>query len=545
MSKEESVYRQPVMNEMWRLASLIDRNPYSRTKGSFSRTHWAWKFEDFPFPRMQEGVYALCRLHGMKGSDNPFFNSPAVEKWIAWGFEYWAGHQHRNGSFDEAYPNEQCLAATAFTTFYLGSAYLLWKEKLDEQLQLKLEAVFERAGTWLLNNDETHGILFNHLATAVAALEIMARICGRADFSARARFFLQRIFDNQSQEGWIREYDGADIGYGTHGLFYLAAYWKLTSCKKTLESMRGLAGFFRYFIHPDGTLGGEYASRNTEFYYPAGFEMMAGNIPDCAAIAGYMRESVRERRVCGVWSMDAFNFMPMLNNLLFAMEAEKPLHNVATLPWQEMPFEKYFPHAGLWVVNRQRYYAIIGLSKGGTVSVFDKEKRLLAARHAGLICCWNGKVYTSQDCIMFPPVVWSEDKQSLEIEVFWKSLANRVFNPSLFIAFRLFTLTLGRYPVVSRWVKDLLVQVLIRRKKRLPIRHQRNIHLKENGVVIKDDIALPSGAKDLCAAEQFTAIHMGSSMYCDIRSVKSSAGVVNFPVGERGTVSIELLISDN
>jgi hypothetical protein len=485
---------------------------------------------------MQEAVYALCRLHDLPGEDNAFYQSPAVEQWIGWGFEYWTSLQHKNGAFDEAYPFEQCLAATAFTTFYLGNAYLRWRERLTPALQSRIEATFRRAGQWLCANDETHGLLSNHLGVAVAALECMAQICQEPDFSVRSRFFLERIFQHQSPEGWMKEYDGADIGYGTHGFFYLAVYWQMTGCEQTLDALRRFARFLTYFIHPDGTLGGEYSSRNTEFYYPGGFEILASYCPASAAIATYMRDSLASRQVCGLWSMDAFNFMPMLNNLFFAMDAASEFEQIEPLPWQESPFEKYFPQSGLWVVNRDRYYAIIGLSKGGTVSVFDKVTRRITARHAGLIAQWRGNAYTSQDYQLSPAVVWETDRQAVKLVVPWKLLKLPVFTSLLFIAFRIFTLTLGRFPTVSRWVKQLLVKVLIRRKSRPPIEHIRQLRLTEVGVEIDDRLQLPSGMVGLQSLEQFTSVHMGSSMYCDIRSVGSSAGLVEF----KGTGEVRL-----
>jgi hypothetical protein len=528
MTQSQSVYHEIILNEIWRLASLIDRNSYSPTRGSFSRTHWAWKFDDFPYPRMQEAIYALCRLHGLPGEDNPFYHSISVSTWIQWGLEYWISLQHKNGSFDEAYPFEQSLAATAFTTFYLGSAYLIWKERLSEELRTKLIKTFEQAGIWLCSHDETHGILSNHLAAAVAALEIMAHICDREDFSERARFFLERIFQNQSSEGWMMEYDGADIGYGTHSFFYLSVYWKMTVCEKTLDSLRRFSRFLIYFVHPDGTIGGEYASRNTEFYYPAGFEIMASEIPECASIAFSIREALKTRRVCGVWAMDTFNLFPMYNNIYFAMDAAVTLNPLDKMPWQSDPFEKYFPHCGVWIVNREHYYSIIGLSKGGTVSVFDKVSHCIAARHSGLLGQWSGKLYTSQDYTLSPSVVWGKNNQEVSFTIPWKKLNIPVFTPWSFISFRIFTLTFGRVAFVSRWIKNLLVKVLIRKKNRPPIEHNRNIHLTDTGVEITDHLRLPQGMKWLKALEQFTSIHMGSSLYCDIRSVGPSTGVKEF-----------------
>ncbi|CAN5429592.1 hypothetical protein BH11PSE11_BH11PSE11_02330 [soil metagenome] len=543
MNRSAALYSKLALAEVWRLISLIDRNPHSPTRGSLSRTHWAWKFEDFPFPRMQEGVYALCRLYHLEDPDNPLFHSEDAGKWIEWGFEYWLTRQHRNGSFDEAYPNEQCLAATAFTTFYLGSAYRLHKEHLPAALRERLEESFKSAGEWLCRNDETHGLLSNHLAVAVAGLAVMQQICLRPDFGKRAQFFLDRIFAHQSSEGWMQEYDGADIGYGTHGFFYLAVYWQITGCRQTLDALSRFAEFLRYFVHPDGTIGGEYSSRNTEFFYPAGFEILSAHCPHSQAIAAWMRGAMTEKRPCGLWAMDAFNFMPLLNNMLFCCDAARELPSPSSLPWQEAPFARIYEKAGLWVINTEHYYAVIGLSKGGTVSVFDKARQVLAARHSGYFVHWRGKTYASQDFTLEPEIRWSADRSSAELSAPWKVVNHTVFTPMLFLAFRVFTLTLGRFPAVSRWVKNLLVKVLIRRKQRPPIRHGRKIIVGDRGIQIVDEISLPPGIAEITSAAQFTAIHMGSSMYPDVRALCGSTQALNVPVKEGKTVRMETMLS--
>lgn len=537
------IYRRAALAESWRLTSLVDRNPFSATRGSLSRTHWGWKFEDFPFPRLQEGIYALARLYALPGADNVLFERPDVTCWIEWGLEYWVSRQHANGAFDEAYPFEQSLAATAFTSFYIGHAFVRHREHLSPALQLRVTEALRRAGDWLVANDETHGLLSNHLAVAVAALELIARVCGDARHSQRARAFLERIFAHQSAEGWMKEYDGADIGYGTHGFFYLASYWEMTGCRETLAALQRFARFLAHFVHPDGTIGGDYSSRNTEFYYPAGFEILAAECSASAGIAAHMRRAVGERRVCGIWAMDAFNFMPMLNNLLFAMDAMK--EGVASEPvaCERAPFSRYFEECGLWVVNGERHYTIIGLSKGGTVSLFDKRERRLAARHSGLVATADRRRFTSQDYTLRPLVTWSEDRKTARMQVPWKNFSQVVFSPMLFIGFRLLNLSLGRLPAASRWLKQVLVQVLIVRKRRPPIVHWRTLRVSAETVHIEDDIALPAGVERLFAAAQFASIHMGSALYTDVRALEGSTVTTAWQGKERVRLNATLDLS--
>jgi hypothetical protein len=83
---------------------------------------------------------------------------------------------------------------------------------------------------------------------------------------------------------------------------------------------------------------------------------------------------------------------------------------------------------------------------------------------------------------------------------------------------------------VSRWVKDALVAVLIRRKRRAPVSHRRRLTATEDGIEIADELILPWTSGKLQAVEQFTTIHMGSSMYDDARTFRSVKGIVAWPL---------------
>ena len=172
---------------------------------------------------MQEGVHALVCLHAIDDRAQSAARLAAASSG-GWPGALTTGPRcsTANGAYDEAYPFEQCLAATAFTSFYLGAAFARRRSWLDAALSARVERTLRRAADWLCAHDETHGLLSNHLGVAVAALEQSARLFGEPRYAERARFFLERIFRHQSAEGWMREYDGADIGYGTHGFFYLA-----------------------------------------------------------------------------------------------------------------------------------------------------------------------------------------------------------------------------------------------------------------------------------------------------------------------------------
>jgi len=312
------IYGRTILEQAPRVLSLMDRERISPTAGCCDRTYWAWKFVDFPRARFQEALCVLSFLYATKLNDSPYFGNPRLLEWIGAGLRFWSEIQHRDGSFDEAYPFERSLAATAFTSFYVGEALDFLGSELPKGILESVHHAMARAGQWLTKNDETHGFLSNHLAAAAAALYHVYRITDDDKLERRSRYFLERIMERQSREGWYEEYGGADPGYQTHGSFYLARYWEMSKDEDVRESLARSMTFLAYFVHPDGSLGGEYASRNTQTYYPAAFEIFAMRHPAAAWIADKMRPSVLSGAAAGLRSVDAYNYFPFLNNVVFA-----------------------------------------------------------------------------------------------------------------------------------------------------------------------------------------------------------------------------------
>ena len=90
--------------------------------------------------------------------------------------------------------------------------------------------------------------------------------------------------DWQSKEGWFQEYEGCDPGYHTLTIFCLAKIYQLKPDVRLKEAITKAVEFAGHFIHPDGSYGGEYASRNTYNFFPHGFELAGRWLPDALRI---------------------------------------------------------------------------------------------------------------------------------------------------------------------------------------------------------------------------------------------------------------------
>lgn len=521
-------YRAAILREGPRILGLMDREPLSPTRGCCDRTWWAWKFTDFPGPRFQESVCVLAYLHATPFDGNVYHQNANLLEWIGAALDFWRSRQRGDGSFDEAYPFERSLAATAFTSFYVGEALTFLGNALPSATRERTADALERAGSWLERNDETHGMLSNHLAAAAGALAHIARVTGEQRFGGRARYFVDRILSRQSGEGWYEEYGGADPGYQTHGSFYLARYWQLTGEDFVLASLARANRFLAHFIHPDGSLAGEYASRGTQTYYPAAFEMLAPRDAAAGWIAETMRPAIASGAAAALPGVDAYNYFPCLNNLVFAALHAEPRTAADPTPSEGL---SWYPLAGLARVRRERYDAFVGVAKGGAVKLFDRRTRRLLVSDSGWVGrARSGRTVSSHYLDAARAASVSPDR--IEAAGTFQSVKRPVFGPWKFRAFRAFNLTIGRFPAAARWLKRLLVNVLIYRRKPVDIACRRTLAFAADAMTVTDELR-GAGAADLTVlqrASAFTSIHMGSARYFVLHELVALPAVAAAPL---------------
>jgi hypothetical protein len=512
------IYLRDASGLFGRLLSQLDAEASSPSRGSFDRTWWCWKFTDFSATRFQEGVYPLAwlatsDLAPTRARDNPVLVDLALS-----AVRFWSGLQHADGSFDEAYPFERSLAATAFTGFYVGAGIERLASRISAaDLALALRTV-ERGADWLARNGEYHGVLSNHLAAAAGALQVAADLLGTDRFNGARDRYVGIIYANQdAQEGWLREYGGADPGYQSHGMFYLAEIWRRTRDRTLLACLKRAAEFISWFAHPDGTLGGEYASRGTKFAYPAAFEILATESGEAAGVARHFRRCLEQGRGVGPSQMDAWNLMPMFNNFLFAAEAAGTLPGTTPdLPWMTAPCRKIFPRAGLAVAREGARLFVAGLNLGGTVKLWNTASGALLYEDCGYGLRSGRRFFSSQTAAS--PAMLSDDGAPdlrFRVEATFSAVPRVRFGPWRFMAFRSFTLTLGRLPAMAKAIKQLLVKVLIRGKTTHAARLVRTVTFRAGGELLIEDELSGLDAPVLALARQ-VPIHMGSARYADL-----------------------------
>lgn len=503
-----------VNNAVRRLLSEQDRDPYSTTCGCFDRRYWGWKLIDFPEATFQRNVYPLALLYRNPGSD--YHKNSLIRSSILAGLTYASKIQHRDGSFDQAFPNEHSFGATGFLLHSLLEAFKLMYDEVDEGTCNVIGKCLWNAAEFLVKHNEKHGFISNHLAGAALALLVSADYFNERRYQQRAEELVNLVLKHQSPEGWFLEYEGADPGYQTLCLYYLAKIYQLMPSQALRQSLKKAVDFTSYFVHPDGTFGGEYGSRRTSIFYPGGLALLSREFPIAHSITKAMWNSILQGRTVTLFDIDMGNIAPLLINYLCAIESGVLKEEMPTpiLPWERSKIQQDFSHASLYIRGTELYYAIVGVSNGMVLKVFDKKTQRALWDDGGYIGqLTNGVLVTTQITLLDRTTNVREDEISSTTS-FYKAL-NLPPTPFKFLLLRLLNLTLMRSILLGNLLKKILVELLISGNCPYPAQLQRRILFKPSEVIVEDIISISPKLQFswLEFGYRFIPIHMASVKY--------------------------------
>ena len=504
-------YLEEIKANLPRLLSLFDHDATSQSLGFGDRYHWAWGLIDFANGTFQGATHGMARL------------------WSAGLWPYATSRQRflqridalitattrirrRDGSLEEAFPFEGSYCVTALVAFDLLCTVDLLQPEISPELRSRWLAAIEPLIDYLIVADETHALISNHLATAVAALSRWHACTAAADAEHKALHLLQRILAHQSPEGWFREYEGADPGYQSLCTYYLADVHRLRPDWLLLEPLARSVRFLQYFAHPDGSFGGLYGSRATRFYYPAGLMALAEEIPEAASLARCMEQSIAARHTVTLSAMDEPNLVPMFNAYAWSAALYRPASDSAlALPASRSPepLRRHFAGAGLFIDRGPRHYTIISVHKGGVVYHFADQQ--LSVLDAGVVVRQrSGRLGSSQGYQRGNPVRVADD--GLWVTATVTAMPKQLPGPFQFLVLRMLGLGVFRVRVLREWTKQWLVRLLITRQERWRSCNERWIRFGHD-LQITDQLRLDPGDRRVDQPGPFVPIHMASQGY--------------------------------
>ncbi|MFC1741062.1 hypothetical protein ACFL3V_00820 [Nanoarchaeota archaeon] len=534
---DQKIYVKKVLEQVPRLIAQLDRNPFSPTYGCFDWNYWHDKIVDSPSAHTQENVLVLAYLYMNKLVDNPYYNNDKVKDWIIAAMLYWTQVQHRDGSFDEFYVNERQLGATAITLYAVMKSFIMIKGKIAPEDAKRILAAATRSARLLAKHDETH-LLSNHQSQVIMALLLVQKVT-KVSFSKAIRSKLKRIITGQSKDGWFREYTGADLGYLTTTIAFLAEYYLETKDRSLLDPLKQAVEFTGHFIYPDGTFGGVVGSRNTAHFWPSGFEMLdkaiGGKFPLAGAIADKALEFMEAGSLLTPEKEDRY-FGEQMYDLLWAFMNHSSRGSSAELPFEQKDFLRYFEDSRMLVVKKADRYAIISAGKGGILKLFDIKKKRIVKSNCGLVGRLSDKTVVATN---FNDETYKVKLENDLIRISGRFHAVSFSNMSPFkmSVFKTGMLVLGRTMSLSNFIKDVIIKKLITGDRKVDILFSRTIDL--NFFKIEDEIVIKGGDKfrELSCLDESKLIFVAYSKYFN----ESELGTRTKKIGED---EIEMLNTD-
>jgi len=514
----EITLREQILVSCRHLLSHLNRDPASASFGCFDRRYWAWKLTDFPESTFQRNVAPLAWYMNQPEAKN----KSAIGRWIKQALLFTTRIQHRDGSFDQAYPFEHSYGATAFLLPDLITAYDAISDTLKEKERAYILKSLWKAADRLTTGSEKHDFIANHLAGAAFGLYKASNLLNNKKYLYKCNLIVDKILAKQSNEGWFPEYGGADPGYQTLCMYYLAQIFRAVPSDELRDALKTSLQFLQYFAHPDGTFGGEYGSRRTEIYYPGGIALLADQFPLAAALNDPMKASITEGTTTTVMDVDVGNLAPLLSNYILALEAPDSLTTFDPLPMDKNDIHQYFDLAGIAIHGNNHYYTIIGVSNGGVTKIYQRNPKRIILDDCGLLgTTQRGNLVTSQ--VSDPQAKIVVDDKTIQISTRLGFISSTSPNPANYLLLRLANLTFMRIPFLNEWIKKLLVNILIKKEDFLPIQRTRRIEFGQAKITVVDRINkdVSTDIIQLQMALKFSAIHMASSRYfspsqCDI-----------------------------
>ena len=458
-----------------KLLTLLDRNPHSPTYGCFDRNFWQYKIIDFPSGMAQEFVYPLALSYHTNISDNPFYQKAVLRDWVEAGILYAVRSAHSDGSCDDYFPFEKAGGAAAFSLLACVDSYQLMN--LNNQIAIDF---FGQRANWLARHQES-GRLTNHQALIVLCLELLSHLLKTDRWNQDKQQRLEQVLSWQNSEGWFPEYEGCDPGYHTLTISCLARVYELNPSNPLKDAIAKAVALASHFVHPDGSYGGEYTSRNTYNFFPHGFELVGKWMPEALNINDRFLQGLG-KGLAPCYADDhiighhAWNYLLAWRDFVPKRPPLKP----------RTDGRLWLQEGGILIDRRHNTDLYLALNKGGAFKLFREGKLITSDTQFSLLIKEGKKIKNAVGHLVSQryKIQVNDDEIVIEGSLGWAK--QKQMTTLNLIILRVIMLSFGRF--FPNLIRKLLQKILITGKKNAPFYFCRKLQWKNENWQVIDEL---------------------------------------------------------
>jgi hypothetical protein len=479
------LFAKEALAQIPKILTLLDRNPHSSTYGCFDRNFWQYKIIDFPSGMAQEFVLPLALAYSCDIPNNPYYQKSVLRDWVEAGIMFAAKTAHRDGSCDDYFPFEKAAGAAAFSLYACIESCML----LDLSNSAIIRFFLKRAD-WLACHQES-GRLTNHHALTLLSLELLSKMLMSDRWEKQKKERLAQILSWQNPEGWFQEYEGFDPGYHTLTISCLARIYELNPNNYLKDALGKAVILASHFIHPDGSFGGEYGSRNTYNFFPHGFELVGKWLRQSLAINDQFLSGMAQG-LAPCYGDDHIIGHHVWNYLLawrdFIRERPTVIQRPNGILWLR--------EGGILIDRRENTELYIALNKGGVFKLFQEGKLVTSDTHFSLLVQDGKKVRNAVGHLINNyPVIVENEEVVIRGQLGWAK--QQEMTTLKLIILRLVMFSLGRFS--PNLIRKILQKMLITGRQDAPFRFQRRFRWRNGELTVLDELMSDSWDKVIAA----------------------------------------------
>lgn len=485
-----------------RLLALYNTDITHPLCGCGDRRFWAWKLIDFPNGTYQGAAFGLSKLL-VSDLLPATLDKASLQLRIEQMIEVIPKLTDAHGAVGEALPNEGSFCVTGLVLADCLGAIETLGERLSEERHNTLMNALSPLANFLMRQDETHGIISNHLATCALAMVRWSEATQSKSALDRARMWIDRIKVHSSKEGWMKEYSGADPGYQSWCTSSLAQIAQITD-ELDIQSLLDISfEFMEVFALPDGSFSNGCGSRLTRFFMPGGAELQKEHSKAAMRLCKFARQHIGENTFVGLDAIDEPNLIPFFNDLVIAAVNAEKIGKVDSPDLEN----RYFNEASLSRITSEDKIMIINTKRGGWFcTIFSNGTNEVSLEPAAV---------GSKGQVLRPVrgTFHSQSSTVMIIEAELEPVERMLPSPFKFIVLRILSLTFFRSTFLGNWVKRLMAKLLMSEGKTVKGRVRRTIDLQSG---TSSDVILDGDAVLIENPRSFSPLHMASQGYWQV-----------------------------